>query len=280
MMMLDLICIDCIMEKVNKGIPYTGPCEPIMTPFNEVNNTGIYEVNCSKDHKSKTIIDNIDFEILFEYGINAIADGYYRESVTSITSAMERYFEFFIKVILRASNVDFLLIDKIWKNISSQSERQFGAYIIGYSQTFGEIPLLVNPNKDVPFRNSVIHKGYIPSKDEAISYGNTVMQVIDLSLLKLKSKYPKITNEVFDYYGYKRTAQEIFKKIEKETGIQQNYACVNILTTIDVKNGREHDKTDGRKGAIEQRIPYILDYRGPRKLILLKGKSKQKKASR
>lgn len=278
--MLDLICIDCIMEQVNKGIPYTGPCEPIMTPFNEVNNTGIYEVNCSKGHKSKTIIDNIDFEILFEYGINAIADGYYRESVSSITSAMERYFEFFIKVILRASKVDFQLIDKAWKNIANQSERQFGAYIICYSQTFGEIPLLANPSKDVAFRNSVIHKGYIPNKDEAISYGNSVMQIIEVSLLKLKSKYPKTTNEVFDYYGYKRTAQDLFNKIENETGKEQNYACVNILTTIDVKNGREHDRTEGRKGTIEQRIPYILDYRGPRKLILLKGKSKQKKASR
>lgn len=280
MMLLDLICFDCLMEQVNKGVPYTATGEPIMTPFEEVNNTGIYEVNCSKGHKSKTVIDNIDFEILFEYGITAIADGYYRESVSSITSAMERYFEFFIKVILRASKVNYTIIDKIWKNIASQSERQLGAYITSYSQTFGEEPIILNPNKDVPFRNSVIHKGFIPSKEEALNYGNIVMTVIESSLLKLKSKYPKQTNEVFDYYGYKSIARDLFDKEEKKTGIEQNYACVNILTTIDVKKGRERDKEDGRKGNLEQRIPYILDFRGPRKLILLKDNSKHKKASR
>lgn len=271
-MLLDLICFECIMEQVGKGIPNTTAGEPIMTPFEEVNNTGIYEVNCSKGHKSKTIIDNIDFEILFEYGINAIADGYYREAVSSITSSMERYFEFFIKTILRASHVEFATIDKVWKNVSSQSERQLGAYVMLYTQTFGEEPLLLSTNKEVPFRNSVIHKGYIPTKAEATDFGNSAMQIIETSLIKLKSKFPQVTNETFDYYGYKRTAHEQIKRIEKETGTEQNVACVNIMTTIDVKHGREVNKEDGRKGTIEQRIPNILDRRNPRKLLLMKDK--------
>lgn len=279
MMLLDLICFDCLMEQVKKGVPYTVTGEPIMTPFEEVNNTGIYNVNCSKGHKSKTVIDNIDFEILFEYGINAIIDGYYRESVSSITSAMERYFEFFIKVILHSSKIDYTTIDQIWKSIANQSERQLGAYIISYSQTFGEEPMLLNANKDVPFRNSVIHKGYIPNKNESINYGNIVMKIIESSLLKLKKKFPKQTIEVFDNYGYKKIAQNIFDKTKIDTSEEQNYAVVNILTTIDVKNGREKDKVDGRKGTIEQRIPFIINYRGPRKLILLKKKSRQKKAN-
>jgi hypothetical protein len=58
-----------------------------------VNNSGLYETNCHKGHKSRAYINNLDFEILFEYSINAIADGYYREAVSSFTSAMEKYFE-------------------------------------------------------------------------------------------------------------------------------------------------------------------------------------------
>lgn len=272
MMLLDLICFDCIMEQVSKGVPNTAAGEPIMTPFEEVNNTGIYEVNCSKGHKSQTIIINIDFEILFEYGINAIADGYYREAISSITSSMERYFEFFIKTILRASQIEFATIDKVWRNVSNQSERQLGAYVMLYTQTFGEEPLLLSSNKEVPFRNSVIHKGYIPTKVEATDFGNSAMQIIETSLIKLKNKFPEVTNETFDYYGYNRIAHEQIKKIEKETGTEQNVACVNIMTTIDVKNGREIHKEDGRKGNIEQRIPNILDRRNPRKLILMKDK--------
>lgn len=272
MMLLDLICFDCFMEQVDKGVPKTTSGEPIMTPLEEVNNTGIYEVNCNKGHKSKTIIDNIDFEILFEYGINAIADGYYREAVSSITSSMERYFEFFIKAALRASKIEFATIDKVWKNISSQSERQLGAYVMLYTQTFGEEPLLLSSNKEVPFRNSVIHKGYIPTKSEATDFGNSVMQIIETSLIKLKSKFPDVTNDVFDYYGYNRIAHEKIKIIKKETGTEQNVACVNIMTTIDVKHGREINTGDGRKGTIEQLIPNILDRRNPRKLLLMKDK--------
>jgi hypothetical protein len=270
MMLLDLICFDCLKDQIDKGVPHTSPGQQILTPYEPVNNSGIYKVNCSNGHNATTVIDNIDFEILFEYGINAIADGYYREAVSTLTSAMERYFEFFIKTILRTSQSDFSKIDKTWKNISSQSERQLGAYIISYSQNFGEDPLLLNANKDVPFRNSVIHKGYIPTKEEAVEYGNSVLLIIETSLIKLKNMFSFETNETFDYYGYKRAGEENIKKIERETGNEQNFACVNIMTTIDVKNGREINDEDVRKGKIEDRIPIILERRNPRGLTLSK----------
>lgn len=275
-MLLNLICFDCIMEQVNKGEPNVFDGTSIPTPFEQVNNDGVYEVNCTKGHESKTIIDNINFEILFEYGLNAIVDGYYRESVSSLTSAMERYFEFFIKTILRNTTTDFDSISKVWKKVSSQSERQLGAYIILYFQAFGKEPLLLNQNKEVPFRNSVIHKGYIPTKDEAVNYGNSVMDIIEQSLMDLKQKFPKETELTFEHYGYKKNAEEEFKKIEKNTGIEQNYACVNIMTTIDVKHGREINPKDGRKGMVEDRIVNILKRREPRRLTLIKDKPKEK----
>ncbi|KAA5548260.1 hypothetical protein [Adhaeribacter rhizoryzae] len=270
MMLLDLICFDCIMEQVKNGAPESNIGEPIMTPFEQVNNTGVYEVNCSKGHKSKTVIDNIDFEILYEYGLNAIADGYFREAVSTLTASMERYYEFFIKSILKSSSNEFDKIDKIWKNVSNQSERQLGAYIFLYSQAFGEEPLLLNTNKEVPFRNSVIHKGYIPNRQETIAFADTVMQLIETSLLNLKNKFPEATIETFLNYGYKKTAERNFGKLEKDTGVEQHYACVNIMTTIDVVHGREINDGDGRQGNAEKRIQNILDRRNPRALTLVK----------
>ena len=132
---------------------------------------------------------------------------------------------------------------------------------------------MLNQNKEVPFRNSVIHKGYIPNKEEAIDYGNSVMKIIEESLIKLKLRFPYETEKTFDQYGYKKSAEEMFKKIENESGVEQNYACVNIMTTIDVKNGREINSKDGRKGLVEDRIVNILERREPRRLILLKEKS-------
>lgn len=55
-MLLDLICFDCLMEQVGEGVPNNSAGEPIMTPFEQVNNTGIYEVNCIKGHKSKILL--------------------------------------------------------------------------------------------------------------------------------------------------------------------------------------------------------------------------------
>jgi hypothetical protein len=274
MMLLDLACADCIIEQVDKEGEKTFDGTSIPTPFEQVNNNGIYEFTCLKGHKAKTVIDNINFEILFEYGLNAIVDGYYRESVSSLTSAMERYFEFFIKTILRASKIDFDLIDKSWKKISNQSERQLGAYIMLYLKSFGEEPLLLNPNSEIPFRNKVIHKGYIPTKKETIKFGNSVMKIIEESLLKLKSKYPSESFETFENYGYRKKATEDIEKSEKETEIEQRIMFVNIMTTIDVKIGREKNPKDGRKGLVEKRIENIKERREPRNLILLKDKTK------
>ena len=273
MMLLKLICFDCIMEQINNGVPHKTSGSPISTPLEQVNNSGIYDVKCSKGHNSKTIIVNIDFEILFDYGLNAIIDGYYREAVSSLTSSMERYFEFFIKAILRNSKLQFDDINKIWKNVSNQSERQLGAYIFLYSQTFGDEPLLLNTNKEVPFRNSVIHKGYLPSKDETIEYAKTILNIIETSLIKLKTKFPESTLETFDFYNYYKIGKEHFTKIKNETGIEQNYASVNIMTTIDIINGREINSNDSRIGNIEQIIENILKDRKPTTTTLLKDKT-------
>jgi len=272
MMLLDLICFDCIKEQIDKGVPNSAVCEPIPTPFEPINNSGIYQVHCVKGHEAVAIIDNVDFEILFEYSLNAIADGYYREAVSSSASAMERYFEFFVKVVLRSVGAEFSEIDRMWRNLSAQSERQLGAYIALYFDHFGAEPLLLEPNKEVPFRNSVIHKGYVPSEHEAVAFANSVMQVIETSLMTLKNTNPTQTIQTFEYCSYRRKAEEQINNTEKATGKEQNFCCVNIMTTIDVMHGRELNEKDGRLGSVEVRIPNILERREPRRLTLLKEK--------
>ena len=269
-MLLDLICADCLLEQIKDKKVTEQPEHYLPIPFEAVNDSGIYEFVCPKGHQAKTYLYNIDFEILFDYSINAIVDGYYREAVSSFTSATERYFEFFIKVVLRKSKTEFDEIDNIWKLISKQSERQLGAYITLYAQTFNELPLLLSASKDVPFRNRVIHQGYIPSKQEAISFGNRTLEIIESSLLLLKNKYPEVTNKVFEKYGYYGKAELILGKEKKEKKAEANVGSVNILTTISVIAGREIPESDDRKGDIEDQIIRILKHRNPRRISLFK----------
>lgn len=269
MMLLNLQCPECILNAIEgktskaiDGTTFTVPYEPVL-------DHGIYKVNCSNNHTdSRVILRNINFEILFDYSINALADGYYREAVSSFTSAMERFFEFFIKVVLKASGSDFVDIDKTWKLISNQSERQLGAYIILYTQTFSESPKLLSNNKEVPFRNSVIHKGYIPKKEEAVQFGEKVMNIMESSLIKLKKKYPKEVEEVFEYYSYSGQANPFIEIEEKTLNTKFKTLGINILTAIDVMNGREKNEDDGRKGNIDNQIERVLRERNPRKMVL------------
>jgi hypothetical protein len=62
------------------------------------------------------------------------------------------------------------VIRKSWKLISSQSERQLGAYIFVFAATFRDVaPTLSNQMTEL--RNNVIHKGILPEKHEAVEFG-------------------------------------------------------------------------------------------------------------
>jgi len=56
------------------------------------------------------------------------------------------------------------------------------------SQEIGSRPALLSNNK-VKFRNEVIHKGKIPSKEQAIEYGQAVLDVVRPLLKRLKQDY-------------------------------------------------------------------------------------------
>src|SRR2546425_10183395 len=90
----------------------------------EFRDDGRYQVTCPKGHTGITILQEQKFEILFEIGAYAIADGYYREAVSSFTASLERCHEFFIRALMFESKIDPDVIDSSWRAVSAQSERQ------------------------------------------------------------------------------------------------------------------------------------------------------------
>lgn len=138
--------------------------------------TGRYNVPCEHGHKDVLVLDQQKFEILFEIGANAILDEYFREAVSSFTSSLERTFEFFLKSVFFQKSMNTEM-NAMWKQMSNQSERQLGAFLSIYSMSFGTLPRLLS-NKEVQFRNEVIHKGKVPTRDEAIAFGQSVLEII------------------------------------------------------------------------------------------------------
>lgn len=156
--------------------------------FVEFRDDGRYELTCSCSHQTTIVLQEHKFEILFDIGAYAILDGYYREAVSSFTSSLERVYEFYIKVITIEKGIKEEPFASSWKMVANQSERQLGAFIFLYTLEHGISPTLLN-NSNAKFRNEVIHKGKIPTKKEALSYGNAVLEVVRPILKDLKENY-------------------------------------------------------------------------------------------
>lgn len=245
MMQLHLYCPDCLAEIVRKGEEGKDNLPSIHSDIYELNNNGIYKVQCPKGHVGKVVLNNLNFELLYDLGINAIADGYYREAVASMTSALERFYEFFVKTCWRIQGLSFETIDKNWKGLSSQSERQLGAYIFAYSMIFHEdTPLMKDNNKS--FRNSVIHKGEIPTREKTIEYAKTILELIDIPLGKLQENYMKIVLDTFEQYTPKYNPED-----------DENYLTINHPTIIRAKDLLPEDD-ERRNRNIEYLIEMVL----------------------
>ncbi|MCT9423361.1 hypothetical protein KTI95_04385 [Acinetobacter baumannii] len=153
-----------------------------------INDSGCYEFECPHGHRTVTILQQVKFEILFEIGVYAIKDGYYREAITSFSASLERFYEFFIKAICLSRDLNQEEITNAWNTMAKQSERQLGAFIAIHLLELGSHPQLLS-NKMVELRNEVVHKGKIPSKEEAIKYGQAVLDLVRPLIVMLKEKH-------------------------------------------------------------------------------------------
>lgn len=137
---------------------------------------GIYELTCSRGHKFVTFIQNEQYEILYQMGALAFLDGYYRESVSNFAAALERFYEYCLTILLLKNGVEWKEIEQTWKLIKNMSERQLGAYYYLYLNEFKKVPPTFSDN--LGFRNKVIHKGYIPKREEVEKYASDVFNYI------------------------------------------------------------------------------------------------------
>ncbi|WP_108944238.1 hypothetical protein [Shewanella halifaxensis] len=147
-----------------------------------VNDSCVHPVKCPKGHEFVVIYKGAKFEVLFDIAMHAITSGFGREAVSSFASSLERFYEFYIRFALFTCDVSEDAINGTWKEVKSQSERQLGAFIFSHLLMFKEKPVLL-PTKMVTFRNNVIHKGYIPTIEESLAFGEAVHGCI-MSLVK------------------------------------------------------------------------------------------------
>lgn len=80
--------------------------------------------------------------------------------------------------------------------MSPQSERQFGAFLMAYLLEAKRAPALL-PKRLTKLRNAVIHKGKFPNRDEAICFGQGVVDCAIPILELLRSEtYAEINHSL------------------------------------------------------------------------------------
>ncbi|MEL4265454.1 hypothetical protein AAEH96_15440 [Shewanella xiamenensis] len=195
----------------------------------------IHYITCEKNHKYAVVISAAKYELLFDIGLTAFADGYMREAVSSFSASLERFYEFFINFYLYTIKFEDQLVTQAWKSVSNQSERQLGAFNYLYLTCFQEIaPELDSAKRG--FRNKVIHKGYIPNPQETIEYSRFIYEQISHVITKIEKKFG--WQHIYDYYNQilpiaedaKWTVSESAKSLAIAT--RQNNTCVKDFNQI------------------------------------------------
>lgn len=258
-MIVRLMCPQCVYAVTQQIEGFT--TIDARAPIVQLAEDGRYEVECEKGHHSIVVLRNLKFELLFEVGLNAIIDGYSREGVTSFASALERFYEFYWRVVMHEHSVPDEAVAAAWKPLSRQSERQVGAYIAASTILTGRVPSLLNPNKEVTFRNNVVHNGYVPSADEAIIFGDVVMNLINTELSVLRTDAPESLETVYS---------SLLPKNDEETSESETELCggANILTAISVLNPPDPASGDVRVGGVAEQFERILQDRQPQRMHL------------
>lgn len=212
-MRLMVVCHECLRSIMpDNGVAEAMPPGARLNPlraltFVEYEDSGLYRFTCRLGHEVTTRLQSERFELLFEIAMHALIDGYYREAVTSFSSALERFCEFAVAVLLKESGIASDLRQDLWKEVAKQSERQHGAHFFLYAAKFGVAPRTLS-RAEREFRNDVVHKGLIPSRAQALKFGESVRQVIveELSHLRgtvLGSLDAVIVENLFIQHGVK-----------------------------------------------------------------------------
>jgi hypothetical protein len=179
------MCMECVKELGHPSF------EPFFVPYYD-DRVGYLE--CSRGHKSAVLLQSHKFEVLMESGANALAAGFTLEAASTFSAALERFYEFCLQVLCNQRSVSPAVYNQMFKTMARQSERQLGALI---ALCAIELGAPYSPNeKIVNFRNKVIHKGQIPTPDEAYDFCGKVYGEIFNLYKTFSDKFPTAIQNV------------------------------------------------------------------------------------
>lgn len=178
------VCPVCLEEQAKSAT------SPVLSPLSgELDDCGYIHVECAQGHYGVVIFNARRYEVLMQSAAQAFVDGYTNEVIAVMSAALERAYEFYIRVSCRAKSISNDALQIAWKGVASQSERQFGAfqflYLIDHGQAFKLDKAITET------RNNIVHKGRIAREKEALSFAENVFRHVRVIEESIKSKFPQ-----------------------------------------------------------------------------------------
>ncbi len=198
------LCITCAKESSDK-LATTGESTSVKFLYAEMDDNGIVYLTCDRGHSTAAVHRSRKHQFLFESGCHALLDHYTNEAVSAFSAALERAYEFFLRVAYRKLGLPSSLMDESWKHVKAQSERQFGAFAFLFPAIAGESFEL--PQSIPQLRNKVIHRGYIARFDEVKKHAEAIFALIRKIMHTLSARCPtEMWAEINDAAEVQRSA--------------------------------------------------------------------------
>jgi len=217
----------------------TTPDRPPVVRLEDIRDDGIYTVTWKEGHTTTTVVSNEKFQILADLAIEAYCDRYLRESVLTCASALDAYLDFHVEVQLRAQGQSAVNIAALLKSISRQAERRLGAFL-ALETAAGRAPEYIQQPM-VELRNSIVHKGYIPTDDETLGFLDHLLAFMVERYRLLYAEHQKLVMTMF----FDRMA-----KLPKPTTPGRGHATLSLQTVITALAFRNDAKTATLPGYI------------------------------
>jgi hypothetical protein len=195
-----------------KHYTYCFDCTDRVISIGEVEPDLIALCECPYGHKMVMKLGSHLCDTLYSSAVNAYIKECLSESVMSFAAALERAYEMFTKVTLNKEGVDYKEIELFWKELSRQSERQYGAFCTQFLKTHKH-SWKANA-KMIEFRNKVVHKGYIPSTAEVTEYAEYVTENL-YKLLKHLNKHYEHESLMYYFHEAGKSQKKVLELVNK-----------------------------------------------------------------
>lgn len=157
---------------------------------------GIYACVWPEGHKTITVCSTDHSEMLIEHAVYAFMDRDFRGVINYGASGVDAYLNSHIEILLLAAGKSLEEVASVVKLIDRQENRRWGAFWTLECQ-FGPGKLPELPRKSVEFRNDVVHKGIVPSEEQALDYLKAVCDFVAPLSKRLHADHRKEVNKRF-----------------------------------------------------------------------------------